>query len=317
MANANDYVPAQNIVEVNDRMKERPTGAQIEAFVLKIANDAVRDLKAEQHAFNDKVCGGFGSAKTEFDKLARSIVSVQKELVSRSCIVKGIPTIRPAIKKDTKGKGAKKQIYVLKEYPHETLEQFRTKVLPTLGINPQEVAIESATRFMQNPEKPDVPGMRVRFMSQQDRYKVFSKLGKLKGQAHARGWHFSSDFPEYLAEAHKKMEFVAAEYRARYPDRNTNTVHDKMEVRLTYRMKNDRNSKWEFVPKEETTEIMALIQAGKGIVAEKKGRAKGLPQPTPDNLIEAAKNITISPVKTDATLMGRKRDEEMDDDCGF
>ena len=298
-----NYVPCSNMDEVNAKLAARPTGKMVSEYVNKTANAAVKDLKTVQHDFNEQVRNGFTAARAETDRLARSVVSMQKELVARSCIVKGIPTFRPPTLKETRGT-RKKKIYTLKELPFETMEVFRSKVLPSLGINPDEIAIESATRFMQNPDRDDAPGIRVRFMSQQDRHMVFKNLGKLKGKDNCRGWHFSSDFPEYLAEAHKKMEFVAAEYRARYNnERNTNVVHDKMEVRLQQKAKGDRTARWELVSREETDEIMKLIIAGKGLVAEKKGKAKGLPQPLPENLVEAAKNISLAPVALDASLL--------------
>ena len=289
-----------SLLELTQAMHVRPSGAQIETFVndkMQRIDKAAEDLRKEQHQFNEAAKSSAASTKSELGKIARSIVSMQRELCTRSCIVKGVPSVRSP-KKISKGQGRKSR-WVNKELPFETLAHFKAKVLPALGLKPEEVAIVSAVRFMQNPDRDVPPGIRVRFQTPDDRHMIFSRLGKFKGQAGCKGWHITSDFPEYLQDEYKKCEFVGAEYRARHPEHNTEPFLQGMEVRLRYRSREDRTDQWHLLPREEQRAIEKDIEEGKGIIAERKGKAKGLPPRAEKDALETAGNITLaSPPKS-------------------
>lgn len=171
---------------------------------------------------------------------------------------------------------ARRSGWVNRESPFETLEQFRKYVLPALGLDIGDVKIEGATRFPQNQNNNKPAGMRVRFQSPEDRYKIFSKLGKLRAVPEAKTWHFSADFPEALAEKVKKMDFVAAEYRQIHPDHNTAVFVDKTVVKLQWKDKKRVAGKgWTTLGSAEVLSIEDTIAKGEGILQMKQAQLSG------------------------------------------
>ena len=258
----------------------------------------------EQKAVNERNCINWTMIEGHSRKCEKSIVIMQREIGNRSFIMKGIPLKNPA-KKVRRGN---KDVYVSKEKNHETLEIFVTKVLPALKVDPSDIRIEFCSRHRQNPRYDSAPHIRVRLGSPQDRHTIFSSLKNLQGNLDYKYWHFSQDFPEFLGPEVREAEFIAAEYRARHKECNTNIVIDQLDVKVQYRSKTKKNGRpdnWTTMTSDTFKMLQEEIKDGKGV----KGKVHIESTPQMNDLGNKNNNIHIPPTPRAPTAKRRRPEE--------
>lgn len=251
---------------------------------------ALNSICAQQGVINDTNVARANQLQAEVEHCNKTIVTIQREICARSCVVKGVPGAREAKEENRGGR----KVWTMREAPHETMAIIRTKVLPILGLDAVQVQIEACTRFPQNSRTNKASGVRIRFCTLEDRHKIFSQLSKLRNDPLGRSLHFMPDYPSHLQDLVRRAEFASAELRAREKDLNTMVYVERQFARVQYRKKGSRG-KWTTMTDADYKAICDDIQSGRTTLENKAGQA--LMKATADKPSHSESNLdmTIGP----------------------